>query len=1219
MKNTLHSQLFYFSNCYFNFKKKLSVLLLFSALFLVSNLAHAQLPQFYDFESGFQGWTNNGNDSGRYQTSGWRCNGSFSIFSKDDQTNNNIVTSPSLNLSSYNTVSISLCHKSSGLDNGEGFRLQFFDGSNWQTVRTFVIGTDFFNNGTGNPHYLASIISSSDYTFATNSRFRFSGTANSNSEWNFFDDIEIEFVPPPANDDCANAISLTSGEFCSPTLGTTAAASQSLSGCSGTANDDVWYSFTATGINHNVIVEPTSLSNAVIEVFDNCGGTSLGCENSTSGNSSEILSLTGLTIGNVYYVRVYSHSNGSGEFNICIVEPCSPSNDVGTSTLGCPFVDLGGVGLGSTAPPPVDCSVGEVTLEATYLELGDTNDYTVESIPYNPPFQFGCLANPVSVNLDDIWSPVVNLPFDFCFYGNTYNSCVIGSNGVISFDTSLANSSSGWYTSRNIPNTINAEDGNGTYFFGPSIFGVHHDVDPSVGGEIGYQLITLDTGCRALVAAWADVPMYFDNSILYTGMIVFYEDTNVIEVYVKEKNIDGGNPWNGGNASIGLQERSNSGISAPGRNTNDTNWTATEEAWRFVPDGASITTLKWYEGSISAANEITDPNNDNQITVSPNSSTTYFAEVTYTLCNGSTIVQTSSTDVTITGNKTWNGSQSTDWDDADNWTPNGVPTIDDCITIPPTSNNPRLNSPTNGLGYNMQILDGADLLHRPNATLTIDDRIVIEPNGNYRLRTNASLIQINDVAANENIGDAEVRRRVNGVGYFDYVYWSSPVSNFNVLDISPGSPSHSIFDWNPSVANGTAGRHGTWTNTTEDMISGKGYIVRGLLGTPASDQAQFEGTLNNGQISYPISRGTYTGADYAGIGNTATAEDDNWNLLGNPYPSAISLSDFIAANPAIDGTLYFWRHIDPAATAIDDPFYEGYQYNYNPNDYLSANSLGSTPSGFNGYIASGQGFFALMLDSAPTPNVVNFNNTMRGLYANNVFYRNSSPTGLENKHRIWLDLVNEDNTALPILIGFADGATNGIDRLYDGISINQSENQFYSLASDKKLSIQGKPLPFDNSETIPLGYKTAISGSFKITINKLDGLFEGASQDIFIEDTKLNIIHNLKDSPYSFTTDEGTYNNRFIVRFTPQALSINDQDIIADLNIKSINKTINVRSTLSLIKTFELFDLTGRTIHKNVNIDNNTYNYQDNNLSAGAYIVQVTLFNGSVVSKKIVI
>lgn len=1085
MKNTLHSQLFYLSNCCFNFKKKLSVVLIFSALFLVSNMAHAQLPLFDSFEGNFGNWNDGGNDASREAT--LLLNGYRALRIRDNSGGNSSIFSDQINLTPYTSVTIQFIYYPISMETGENFFVEYDDGGGYTVIGNYRSGIEF-NNGSV---YSASItIDSGSFTFSNNSRFRIRCDASDNDDQIYIDDINIT--------------------------------------------------------------------------------------------------------------------------------DCVPGSGMGTSALGCPFVELGGLGLGSTAPPTVDCSVGETTIEASYLELGDTSRYTVESIPYSPPYQLSCLENRVSVGLDDTWSPIINLPFDFCFYNNTYSSLVIGANGVISFDTSLANSPSGWRTTRNIPNIQNARDGNGPYYFGPSIFGAHHDVDPSRGGEIGYQLITLNTGCQALVAAWSDVPMYYNNSILYSGMIVFYENTNVIEIYIKEKNLDSGN-WNDRNASIGLQANQNTATVVPGRNTLDPNWTTTNEAWRFVPDGAPITTLKWYEGSISAANEITDPNNDNQITVSPTSDTTYFAEVTYTLCNGSTIVETSSTDVTITGNKTWNGSQSTDWDDADNWTPNGVPTIDDCITIPPTSNNPRLNNPTNGLGYNMQILDGADLLHRPNATLTIDDRIVIEPNGSYRLRTNASLIQINDVAANENIGEAEVRRRVNGVGYFDYVYWSSPVSNFNVLDISPGSPSHSIFNWNPSVANGTAGRHGTWTNTTEDMISGKGYIVRGLLGTPATNQVQFEGTLNNGQISYPIFRGTYTGADYTGIGNTATAEDDNWNLLGNPYPSAISLSDFIAANPAIDGTLYFWRHIDPAATAIDDPFYEGYQYNYNPNDYLSANSLGSTPSGFNGYIASGQGFFALMLDSAPTPNVVNFNNTMRGLYANNVFYRNSSPTGLENKHRIWLDLVNEDNTALPILIGFADGATNGIDRLYDGISINQSENQFYSLASDKKLSIQGKPLPFDNSETIPLGYKTAISGSFKITINKLDGLFEGASQDIFIEDTKLNIIHNLKDSPYSFTTDEGTYNNRFIVRFTPQALSINDQDIIADLNIKSINKTINVRSTLSLIKTFELFDLTGRTIHKNVNIDDNTYNYQDNNLSAGAYIVQVTLINGSVVSKKIVI
>jgi hypothetical protein len=69
------------------------------------------------------------------------------------------------------------------------------------------------------------------------------------------------------------------------------------------------------------------------------------------------------------------------------------------------------------------------------LFLGQPTAYTVTPIsPYTPPYQFGCLANPVSVNIDDVWSPVVTLPFNFCFYGNNYNQCLIGSNGVLTFD-----------------------------------------------------------------------------------------------------------------------------------------------------------------------------------------------------------------------------------------------------------------------------------------------------------------------------------------------------------------------------------------------------------------------------------------------------------------------------------------------------------------------------------------------------------------------------------------------------------------------------------------------------------------------------------------------------------------------------------------------------------------------------------------------------------------
>ncbi|PKP15488.1 MAG: hypothetical protein CVU07_09955, partial [Bacteroidetes bacterium HGW-Bacteroidetes-23] len=97
--------------------------------------------------------------------------------------------------------------------------------------------------------------------------------------------------------------------------------------------------------------------------------------------------------------------------NTCSI-PCTPGGGTGTTTLGCPSVLSGGLGLDGADPIPMDCnSVSTcVELEATYLQLGNTTSYTVESMDYAPPYQFNCLQNPVSVNIDDIWSPVINLP-----------------------------------------------------------------------------------------------------------------------------------------------------------------------------------------------------------------------------------------------------------------------------------------------------------------------------------------------------------------------------------------------------------------------------------------------------------------------------------------------------------------------------------------------------------------------------------------------------------------------------------------------------------------------------------------------------------------------------------------------------------------------------------------------------------------------------------------
>lgn len=125
---------------------------------------------------------------------------------------------------------------------------------------------------------------------------------------------------PPANDDCAGAIALTVGTFCNNVPFSAASATESLpaaqcSGFTGNANDDVWFSFVATSAD--VTVGATGDDDgdgnnqtgydAVVEAFDACGGTSLGCVDGTLSGEPEGLELTGLTVGNTYYVRVYNY------------------------------------------------------------------------------------------------------------------------------------------------------------------------------------------------------------------------------------------------------------------------------------------------------------------------------------------------------------------------------------------------------------------------------------------------------------------------------------------------------------------------------------------------------------------------------------------------------------------------------------------------------------------------------------------------------------------------------------------------------------------------------------------------------------------------------------------------------------------------------------------------------------------------------------------------
>ncbi|WP_293871816.1 IPT/TIG domain-containing protein [Flavobacterium sp.] len=954
----------------------------------------------------------------------------------------------------------------------------------------------------------------------------------------------------------------------------------------------------------------------------------------TSTTSAGVISvtLTGLTTGQKYYFWVRSFCGGtdvSTWFGPTNYSPCAVGNGTGNTTNACPSIIAGGQGLNGASPPAVMCSASTCTsLEATYLQLNQPTNYSVSSIPYVPPYQYTCLQNPVSVNVDDVWSPTINLPFDFCFFGNNYNKCLIGSNGVITFDTT-SNTPGGystWSYNSDLPNVS---------LFKNTIFGVYHDIDPSKGGQVGWELITLNTGCRALVASWNNIPMYSSscNASLYTGMIVLYENTNVIEVYIKEKNIC--STWNNGNAIVGIQNAAGTAaVVAPNRNGLSTDWSTTNEAWRFVPTGPSLTSIKWFQGNSTSGTQI---GTTDIINVCPTVTTTYTAEVTYALCSGNNLKYTGNVLVTVNGNKIWNGTQSPDWNTPNNWTPSGVPTNANCVIIPTTANNPIISNSPDAVGYNLLVYNNAQLTLNTNKNLTIVDKVTVQPSGVFTINNSASLIQINNIL---NSGNIICKRDASNVRTLDYVYWSSPVANFNVDNIVSPYSFGPIYKWNTTIANSNGGQ-GTWqTASGTTMIAGKGYIARSPSASPFNNttfntlNGTFTGVPNNGDITIPIERGTdqNTALHYGTNGIQVTNLSDNWNLLGNPYPSAIRGSQFLFDNNTkIEGNIRLWTHGTLPSNLIQNPFYSSFVYNYTTGDYLTYNFTGTSccpAAASDVFIGAGQGFFVQMIDGSAvstTDNVtVSFNNNLRNAsFSNNVFYRTINSTTSSTtfdvntieRNRIWLDLVNPNGQSDRTLFGYIENATMGRDSFFDCITQNYGGTQLYSEIGDTKFSIQGRSLPFDVNDEVPIGINIPTQGNYTIAIAGIDGLFN--SQNIYLRDILLNITHDLKVSPYSFSSNTGAINDRFKVIYLTNALGTSNTAFENNVKVMT-NKKVVVNSSNLLMETIIVYNVLGQKIATYDNINSNDLILTSLNKNNATLLLEIKLQTGGTVIKKII-
>ncbi|ANE52281.1 T9SS type A sorting domain-containing protein [Flavisolibacter tropicus] len=188
-------------------------------------------------------------------------------------------------------------------------------------------------------------------------------------------------IAPPTNDLCSNAIPLNSGASCtastSVTLNVATTYTATANAC-GTNNNDVWYSFVAKSPNPTITLTgaPTD-ARAQIMAGDCTGGFAAvgSCPSSTTTSAS------GLTVGATYYVRVYSTSNASGTFTICITDPV-PANDncngafALTSSTTCNPTS-GNLYLSTTSATPSAPCASSVAYDVWYSFTAQTTNPTI--------------------------------------------------------------------------------------------------------------------------------------------------------------------------------------------------------------------------------------------------------------------------------------------------------------------------------------------------------------------------------------------------------------------------------------------------------------------------------------------------------------------------------------------------------------------------------------------------------------------------------------------------------------------------------------------------------------------------------------------------------------------------------------------------------------------------------------------------------------------------
>ena len=529
------------------------------------------------------------------------------------------------------------------------------------------------------------------------------------------------------------------------------------------------------------------------------------------------------------------------------------------------------------------------------------------------------------------------------------------------------------------------------------------------------------------------------------------------------------------------------------------------------------------------------------------------------------------------------------------------------------------SSATISSAYNTAVngsFDACSLTITNNTTVTISENEYANVRGNITVETGSSLL----VEAKGSVVQTIRSAQVNNMGTInvaiatlplkprDFVLLGSPMTG----DTREGAFSNSLRVFNHETANfvphpDVTAQFPLAENFADDdfnnYIPHTGAIApaEGFLISPRPFNATgnevyattFEGgTLNTGEIVYPI------------VFNTT--RNDSYNLLANPYASAIDATTFINANSVVD-EVYIWEHVQSPNTS----FPGANTTNFSMEDVTMYNLMGgNTANGAiqpnNGMLSTGQGFGI----KATAAGSVTFNNSMR-LQDNNNTLRT---TDLQTD-KIWLSIKNDTyDFGSSTLIGFTKNASQKSDKGYDAKRIATVLSIFsHHEDGSAELGIQGREL-FDESIQIPLGFSSLVDeeSTYTISIDTLEGVNLN-NATVYLYDQQNKVVINLSLEDYSFSATKGTYSNRFILQFQEREVLNNASFALDTLTIfpNPATSTVNIASTNSGIEGLKVIDIQGREVINSSFETTNSFQLNIENIPTGIYIITIETENGN--------